>query len=91
MASKSIVKEMRRRRLGLDMERGRGIEDASATVATNGALLVVERPEVLDAGGADDSEVEAVGLSTCASFQIRRPSIPPSTEIHSPEMCPAAR
>ena len=75
------------RRLAPDMGRELGIEDAPAIV---GAALVAERAEELDVGGAGP-EVEVVDLRICSSFQMRRPSMPPSTEMHSPEMCPAAR
>jgi len=85
-----MVKEMRIRRLALDIGRDFEIEDAPATVGTTGAALVAERTEELDVGGAG-SEFEVLDLRICSSFQMRRPSIPPSTEMHSPEMCPAAR
>lgn len=75
------------RRLAPDMGRELGIEDAPAIVE---AALVAERAEELDVGGAGP-EVEVVDLRICSSFQMRRPSMPPSTEMHSPEMCPAAR
>ena len=90
MASKSIVKEMRIRRLALDTERDLGIEKAPATVGTTGTASVAERAEELEMGGARPA-VEVADLRTCSSFQMRRPSMPPSTEMHSPEMCPAAR
>jgi len=74
MASKSIVKEMRMRRLAPDTGRELGIEEAPAAV-----------------GATETASVEVADLRTCSSFQMRRPSMPPSTEMHSPEMCPAAR
>jgi hypothetical protein len=63
------------RRLALDTGRDLGIEDT---------------PAIVDVGGARP-EVEVLDLRICSSFQMRRPSMPPSTEMHSPEMCPAAR
>ena len=78
------------RRLAPNTGRDLGIEDAPATVGTTGAALIAERAEELDVGGAGP-EVEVVDLRICSSFQMRRPSMPPSTEMHSPEMCPAAR
>jgi hypothetical protein len=86
-----MVREMRRRRLGLDMGRDWGTGDACAIGGSGGAVLVVESAEGVDARGADEVAVKALGVSTWVSFQMRRPSIPPSTEIHSPEMWPAAR
>ena len=78
------------RRLAPYTESDLGIEDAPAKVEPTGAVLVAERAEGLDVGGVGP-EIEAVDLRTCSSFQMRRPSMPPSTEMHSPEMCPAAR
>ena len=46
---------------------------------------------VLEAGVADGTAVSTSALITSLSFHTTRPSIPPSTLIHSREIRPAAR
>jgi hypothetical protein len=86
-----MVRDMRRRRARLETERDWRIEGVIAAVEMRGALSGAELVERVDIGGEDELGAEAGAWSTCTSFQIRRPSMPPSTEMHSPEMWPAAR
>lgn len=91
MASKSMDSVIRRRRGDLGGDSEAGIEGVVEAMAEAGGAEVAGVEVIGNCGAVElGVEVEAVEPRTWASFQSKRPSCPPSTEMHSPEICPAA-